>query len=152
MNKITLMQIVMIVLGLLLALFGNAFFAFLGAFLYVGGLSLRLLPLLFNFRSAEILEYTAENVTSAIENTLHCETVDVTLEAGKASRRNPQVEVLIDQNSTRAVTQWLVSNGKTPFDDAINPVTIAEDAGIHPNVVRTVLLRMRNEQHILIRE
>jgi hypothetical protein len=66
----------------------------------------------------------------------------------KPVARNPQAEVRIDQNSARAVTQWLVANGKTPFDADINPMIIAEDANIHPNVVRTVLLRMRNNTPI----
>jgi len=62
--------------------------------------------------------------------------------------RQPQGEVRIDQNSARAVTQWLVANGKTPFDSDINPAIIAEDAGLQPNIVRTVLLRMRNNTPI----
>jgi hypothetical protein len=43
----------------------------------------------------------------------------------------------------RAVTQWLVLHGKTPFDRDVNPVEIADETGIKPIVVAEVLNVMR---------
>ncbi len=48
------------------------------------------------------------------------------------------------QRNNRAVTQWLITNGKTPFDPDINLNQISMETKLDTDTVRDILLRMRH--------
>jgi len=53
-----------------------------------------------------------------------------------------------DPKYTRQVTQWLITNGKTPFDVDINPAIIAQETRIDLDTVRNILTRMRHTKTV----
>jgi uncharacterized membrane protein len=59
-----------------------------------------------------------------------------------------QAPVQIDPKLTRSVTQWLVLNGKTPFDNDLNITNIAKDTNVQTETVRSILLKMRNSKPV----
>jgi hypothetical protein len=53
-------------------------------------------------------------------------------------------QIQIDPKFSRSVTQWLVINGKTPFDADLNLANIAKDTNVQSEIIRNILLKMRN--------
>jgi hypothetical protein len=46
-----------------------------------------------------------------------------------------------DLSEVELITQWLVCNGKTPLDNDLNYIIIAENVGLAPNVVHQILVK-----------
>lgn len=72
---------------------------------------------------------------------------DVQQPAGQEARstpESPQVGDRSEQGISMAITQWLILNGKTPFDHDLIPATIAEEIGLNSTTVVEVLSNLRD--------